>query len=119
MARREPISGHEEGRGAAEEKQGMNKQWFDVDKIGLSKQAEKHGKGRLVGELVQNALDEPGVTQIAVTLTLIPGRPLAELAVEDDAPEGFRDLPHAYTLFAESYKRSNPEQRGQFNFGEK
>jgi hypothetical protein len=97
----------------------MSKQWFDVDKIGLSKQAEQHGKGRLVGELVQNALDEAGVTQIAVTLAPVPGRPLAELTVEDDAPEGFRDLAHAYTLFAESYKRSNPEQRGQFNLGEK
>jgi hypothetical protein len=28
-------------------------------------------------------------------------------------------LSHAYTLFAESYKRGNPEQRGQFNLGEK
>jgi hypothetical protein len=28
-------------------------------------------------------------------------------------------LSHAYTLFAESYKRDNPEQRGQYNFGEK
>src|SRR2546421_4088907 len=97
----------------------MTKQGFDVDKAGLSKQAEQHGKGRLVGELVQNALDEPGVTQIAVSLALVPGRPLAELTVEDDSPEGFRDLAHAYTLFAESYKRSNPEQRGQFNVGEK
>jgi hypothetical protein len=97
----------------------MSKQWFDVDKIGLSKQAEQHGKGRLVGELIQNALDEPGVTQIAVTLAPVPGRPLAELTVEDDSPEGFRDLAHAYTLFAESYKRTNPEQRGQYNFGEK
>jgi hypothetical protein len=97
----------------------MNKQWFDVDKAGLSKQAEQHGKGRLVGELVQNALDEPGVTQIAVTLALVPGRPLADLTVEDDSPEGFKDLSHAYTLFAESYKRGNPEQRGQYNFGEK
>jgi hypothetical protein len=97
----------------------MTKQWFDVDKAGLSKQAEQQGKGRLVGELVQNALDEPGVTQIAVTLALVPGRPLAELQVEDDSPEGFRDLSHAYTLFAESYKRGNPEQRGQFNIGEK
>jgi hypothetical protein len=59
------------------------------------------------------------VTQIAVTLALVPGRPLAELTVEDDSPEGFRDLAHAYTLFAESYKRGNPEQRGQFNLGEK
>lgn len=97
----------------------MTKQWFDVDRAGLGRQAEEHGKGRLIGELVQNALDEPGVTQIAVTLTLVPGRPLADLTVEDDAPEGFRDLTHAYTLFAESYKRGNPEQRGQFNLGEK
>ena len=94
-------------------------QWFDVSKAGLGKQAEEHGKGRLIGELVQNALDEAGVTQIAVALALVPGRPLADLTVEDDSPEGFRDLSHAYTLFAESYKRTNPEQRGQYNFGEK
>src|SRR4029077_11010592 len=97
----------------------MSKQWFDVDKAGLSKQAEEQAKGRLIGELVQNGLDESGVTQITVTLTLVPNRPLADLTVEDDSPEGFRDLTHAYTLFAPSYKRGNPEQRGQFNFGEK
>ncbi len=97
----------------------MCKQWFDVDKAGLGKQAEQHGKGRLVGELVQNALDEAGVTRIDITLTPVPGRPLADLTVEDDSPEGFRDLAHAYTLFADSYKRANPEQRGQYNFGEK
>jgi hypothetical protein len=97
----------------------MAQQWFDVDKHGLGRQAEEHGKGRLIGELVQNALDEAGVTQIAVSLALVPGRPLADLTVEDDSPEGFRDLAHAYTLFADSYKRANPEQRGQYNFGEK
>ena len=42
----------------------MSKQWFDVDKAGLGKQAEELGKGRLIGELVQNALDEKGVTRI-------------------------------------------------------
>src|SRR5918911_1348467 len=97
----------------------MSKQWFDVSREGLGKQAEEYSKGRLIGELIQNALDEAGVTQIAVTLAPAPGRPLADLSVEDDSPEGFRDLAHAYTLFAESYKRANPEQRGQFNFGEK
>lgn len=97
----------------------MTKQWFDVDKTGLSKQAEEYSKGRLVGELIQNALDEPGVTRIDITLALVPGRPLADLAVEDDSPEGFRDLAHAYTLFAESYKRGNPQQRGRYNIGEK
>jgi hypothetical protein len=97
----------------------MTKQWFDVDRAGLGRQAEEHGKGRLIGELVQNALDEPGVTQIAIALALVPGRPLADLTVEDDSPEGFRDLAHACTLFAPSYNRQNPEQRGQFNLGEK
>jgi hypothetical protein len=97
----------------------MSKQWFAVDKTGLGKQAEEHGKGRLIGELVQNALDEDGVTTIDITLTPVPGRPLADLTVEDDSPEGFRDLSHAYTLFAPSYKRGNPEKRGQYNFGEK
>lgn len=97
----------------------MSNQWFSVSKDGLSKQAEEHSKGRLIGELVQNALDEAGVTQIAVTLVPVPGRALADLTVEDDSPEGFRDLSHAYTLFAPSYKRGNPEQRGQYNLGEK
>ena len=95
------------------------KQWFEVDKDGLGRQAEEQGKGRLVGELIQNALDEPGVTQIAVTLGMVPGQPLADLSVEDDSEEGFKDLTHAYTLFAPSAKRANPEQRGQFNLGEK
>jgi hypothetical protein len=97
----------------------MTTQWFSVDKAGLGRQAEEHSRGRLIGELVQNALDEDGVTKIDITLALVPGRPLADLTVEDDSPEGFRDLGHAYTLFAESYKRDNPEKRGQFNLGEK
>ena len=67
----------------------MTRQWFDVDKAGLGRQAEEQGKGRLVGELLQNALDEPGVSQIAVTLALVSGQELADLTVEDDAPEGF------------------------------
>jgi len=97
----------------------MSNQWFTVDKAGLGRQAEQHSKGRLIGELVQNALDEVGVTTINITLAEVPGRPLADLTVEDDSPEGFKDLSHAYTLFANSYKRDNPEQRGQYNFGEK
>src|SRR5262245_55293058 len=96
-----------------------NNQWFSVDKQGLGRQAEEQGKGRLVGELIQNALDEPGVTQIAVALATVPGQDMADLTVEDDSPSGFADLTHAYTLFAPSAKRGNPEQRGQFNLGEK
>lgn len=97
----------------------MKKQWFDVDRAGLGRQAEEAGKGRLVGELIQNSLDEPGVSKISVTLAQVTGQALAELTVEDDSAEGFKDLSHAYTLFAASNKRGNPEQRGQFNLGEK
>ena len=98
-----------------------SKQWFDVDRAGLGRQAEEQSKGRLVGELVQNALDEPGVTHIDVTLTTVPGRPLADLAVEDDSPEGFKGLggPRLHPCLPPATSRGNPEQRGQFNFGEK
>lgn len=97
----------------------MTNNWFEIDKNGLGKQAEELGKGRLIGELIQNALDEAGVFRIDVTLQPVSGRPIVEVTVEDDSPEGFRSLSDAYTLFAESYKRGNPEQRGQFNLGEK
>jgi hypothetical protein len=41
------------------------------------------------------------------------------LTNEDEAPQGFRDLGHAFRFFAESAKKINPEQRGRFNLGEK
>src|SRR5207249_1140865 len=62
----------------------MTQNWFTVDKAGLGRQAEQHSKGRLIGELVQNALDEAGVTTINITLAQVPARPLADLTVEDD-----------------------------------
>lgn len=92
--------------------------WFEVDKQGLARILERKGKAFAVLELIQNAWDEPGVTRVSVTLQRL-GRNLACLAVEDDAPEGFKDLRHAFTLFADSAKRANPQQRGRFNLGEK
>src|SRR5690606_5569703 len=46
-------------------------------------------------------------------------RPLVSLIVQDDNPGGFADIRHAYTLFAESKKKSDPTKRGRFNLGEK
>src|SRR5207249_11191157 len=69
-------------------------------------------------ELIQNAWDERGVTMVTVSLEHC-GRNKTRLVVEDDAPEGFKDLSHAFTLFADSSKKTNPEQRGRFNLGEK
>jgi len=94
------------------------KNWFEVDKHGLAKILERKGKEFALYELVQNAWDESGVTKIIVSLKH-QGRNKALLWVEDDAPEGFKDLSHAFTLFADSAKKANPEQRGRFNLGEK
>jgi hypothetical protein len=94
------------------------KNWFEVDRQGLARILERKGKEFVLYELIQNAWDEPGVTKVSVSLGH-RGRNRALLVVEDDAPEGFKDLSHAFTLFADSAKKANPEQRGRFNLGEK
>ena len=92
--------------------------WFTVDKEGLAALLERKGKASAVLELVQNAWDAPGVTTVSVTLTP-SGRGRAALVVEDDSPDGFADLTHAYTLFAPSAKVHDETKRGRFNLGEK
>lgn len=94
------------------------KNWFEVDRHGLARLLERKGKEFVLFELVQNGWDEAGVTKVSVTLAY-KGRNRAMLVVEDDASEGFKDLTHAFTLFADSAKKTNPEQRGRFNLGEK
>lgn len=92
---------------------------FEVDKEGLSKLLEKRGKAWVAMELIQNAFDED-TTRVDVRITKPAGtRGFRSITVEDDNPEGFADLTHAYTLFAESAKKVDPEKRGRFNLGEK
>jgi len=92
--------------------------WFEVDKKGLANLLGRRGKAFLVHELVQNAWDT-NATRVDVNLVSLPGRKLARLTVEDDDPEGFKDISHAFTLFAESAKKGDAEKRGRFNLGEK
>lgn len=93
------------------------KNWIDVDLDGLRKLLADRGKEFIVFELVQNAWDED-VSHVDVVLTRpINGR--SDLVVVDDSPEGFRNLSHAYTMYAESYKKAEPSRRGRFNQGEK
>ena len=94
-------------------------QWFTVDKAGLAAVATRRGTAPLLLEPVQNAWDEEGVSFVKVDLSPINGKPQVTLRVEDDSPDGFRDLADAYTLYKQSYKIGNPEQRGRFNCGEK
>lgn len=93
--------------------------WFDVDKAGLAKILERKGKSFVLFELLQNSWDEDGVTAVDVQLAPIDGRPVCTLEIADDAPAGFQNLSHAWTLFAESGKKGNAKKRGRFNLGEK
>lgn len=90
--------------------------WFSVDKEGLAAILERRGKTWAVLELIQNALDTASPT-VDVTLTPVPGAPQVMLTVTDEDPDGFKDLTHAYTLFAPSTKAGDAEKRGRFNFG--
>jgi hypothetical protein len=97
---------------------------FEVDKTGLAKLLERRGREFVVAELLQNSWDE-NASRVDVTLKPAEGDIARDypdhwhLIVEDDNPEGFTDLAHAYTLFAESEKKDDPTKRGRFNLGEK
>lgn len=93
--------------------------WFAVDKEGLAKVAGRRGKSFIIYELLQNAWDCDGAREVSLTLDPIAGRPLARMRVVDDDPDGFKDLTHSYTLFAESEKKGKLQKRGRFNLGEK
>lgn len=90
---------------------------FDVDKEGLAKLMSRRGPSFAILELLQNAWDE-ATTRVDVTLDYL-GRGKARLVVTDDNPTGFANIAHAYTLFADSAKKTDPTKRGRFNLGEK
>ena len=93
-----------------------SKTWFNVDKEGLKALQAGKPKTFIVNELVQNAWDEEITT---CKLNIEYQNKELIISVEDDNPEGFKDISHAYTLFADTYKRTDPTKRGRFNLGEK
>jgi len=92
-----------------------------INKRGLAKKVEGKPRAFILFELIQNAWDEQvnGARSVNVTATMLSGRPACYVCVEDDAPEGFRDLRSIYEMFRDSYKADNPNQRGRFEIGEK
>lgn len=92
--------------------------WFEIDRSGLAKLLTRYGRERVVLELIANALDT-NAKQITVRMSPLAGRPLVDITVIDDDPDGFKDLAHAFTLFAESERKSDATKRGRFNLGEK
>lgn len=95
------------------------KGWFGADKAGLGQMNEHRPKSFIVKELVQNVRDEAGVTICKLDIEPVPGKAFVQVTCEDDAPEGFYDIGHAYTLFAKTRKRKDPTKAGRFNMGDK
>ena len=91
-------------------------EWFTVSKAGLAKLLDRRGKQFVLYELIANGWDQK-VTTVKVSLT--KQSRVATITVEDDDPNGFMDLSHAWTLFAESEKKQDATKRGRFNVGEK
>lgn len=96
--------------------------WFDADKEGLRQIAERlverRGFGIIGAELYQNVMDTDA-TECVITLEKGRGRGSYHLTCEDNDPAGFPNLRDAYTVFAPSHKKSDPEKAGRFNIGEK
>lgn len=91
--------------------------YFEVDQRGLAQIMERRGKAFVVTELYQNARDE-NVSRVGIQL--VPaGRGLTRVTVDDDSPDGWKDLRDAWTLFSPSYKKADPTKAGRFNLGEK
>lgn len=93
--------------------------WFRVDKEGLAQVYARRGPAAPFFELISNAWDEDGVTEVTLEVTAVRGKPEVVVLVMDNSTEGFRDLEEARTLFAPSYKKGDAESRGRFNIGEK
>lgn len=95
------------------------KTWFEVDKEGLAKLLERKGKEWVLYELIQNGWDT-NAKKVVVNLSASKDiKGYTDIEVVDDHPEGWKDLTHAWTLYAESEKKGNAEKRGRFNLGEK
>lgn len=92
--------------------------WFEVSKKGLGELLGNKCKSFVLFELIQNAWDE-NVSEVFISVNPVPGKSLVEVIVKDDSPDGFADLRDAFTLFAPSKKKADPEKRGRFNLGEK
>jgi len=92
--------------------------WLEIDIIGLRRTLERKGKAWAIFELVQNSWDTDA-TRVDVTLTKPNKHGMSTLTCRDNAPDGYRDLSEAHTLFGTSSKKADPTKRGRFNAGEK
>lgn len=93
---------------------------FDVDQSGFKNQMLEIPLWRQIQEIVANSFDEKSVSEIECEVDSLPSKKGAMITVTiKDNGNGFEDIKDIFTLYKDSYKRVNPEQRGRFNMGEK
>jgi len=90
---------------------------FEIDTKGFATQMSEMKLWRLIQEIISNSFDEKPVTVISCDISQDKkGRVVVDIV---DNGNGFRDEKDIYTLFKDSYKRVNKNQRGRYNLGEK
>jgi hypothetical protein len=95
-----------------------SKNWIEVDRAGLAQVIADRPKSFILFELIQNALDEDGVTEIDVAIAMHDHkRGRALIVCRDNSSNGYHDIRHAWTLYAPSKKKGDAEKRGRFNVG--
>lgn len=92
-------------------------QVLEVDISGYRQSLQPKGKPRILAEALSNAFDTKTTVVVASYEQHAGG--YASLTVEDNDPDGFKKLKDAWTLFAASERREDPEARGRFGQGEK
>lgn len=90
---------------------------FEIDTDGFKIQMSEMPLWRLIQEVVSNSFDESSVTDIQLTVEE-HGDDMVYVRCVDNG-NGFNDHRDVFTLYKDSYKRTNPEQRGRYNLGDK
>lgn len=91
-------------------------QVLEIDIQGYRQSLQPKGKPRILVEGLSNAFDTH-TDVVLVTFAQKDG--WADLMIKDNDPDGFVNLKDAWTLFAASNRREDPEARGRFGQGEK
>jgi hypothetical protein len=81
-----------------------------IDVMGMRETLERKGKAFVILELLQNGWDTDA-TEVEVRLSKPNGTATSTLKCKDNSPSGYADLSHAYTLYARSAKKTDPEVR--------
>lgn len=93
------------------------KKRFEIDTHGFKIQMSEVPLHRLIQEIISNSKDEKPVKNIDCDLYRNDEN-LVVVHIVDDG-KGFRNTKDIYTLFRDSYKRTNRHQSGMYNLGDK